>query len=326
MVNQLSDTYFMQNPGLLPEPKFMSVELRRISTGHHWLTASLHGVVGNFILDTGAGATVLDPNTLARFGIDPSSPQGEKISAGVGGAVKLNRYAVEQFSIQGQALKMTSLYAVDLSAVLPALSQAAGVTLHGIVGQDLLTAHQGILEVAADRLFLHRTALAETPDQPPLSATRLEHLPDYVALPLTKLTSGHDTIPIEINGATGHFVIDSGARLSVVHLAKLPHFGLQAADRLRADSASGGIGGAVTIRQYRVNSFRVAGRDVPQPTLGAFDLSAVVTVIETETGATIDGVIGQDTLIRHRAIIDTAGQRLLLAELPTDPEAVATQP
>ncbi len=78
MVNQLSDTYFMQYPGLLPEPKFMSVELRRISTGHHWLTASLHGVVGNFILDTGAGATVLDPNTLPALASTRLPPKEKK--------------------------------------------------------------------------------------------------------------------------------------------------------------------------------------------------------------------------------------------------------
>ena len=300
---------------LLQKSDFLPVQLRRISTGHHWLTASLNGVSGNFILDTGAGGTVLDPGALARFGIDPAAVREEKTSAGAGGAVTVKLYAVEQFSIDENELELAEINVVDLSAVLPALSRTAGVTLHGIVGQDVLTAHGGILEVAADRLFLRRHA-TEKASNPSTAQAWAGTLTDYLALPLTKLASGHETIRVEINGVEGHFVIDSGARLSVVNLGRLAHFAITAPDRIATDSASGGIGGAISIRQYRVRSFRLEEQILPQLTLGSFDLSAVVSAIETETGSTIDGVIGQDILIRHRAIIDIAAQQLLLTELP----------
>ena len=42
---------------LLPDQEYFGVELHRISTGHHWLRASLNGESGYFILDTWAGAT-----------------------------------------------------------------------------------------------------------------------------------------------------------------------------------------------------------------------------------------------------------------------------
>ena len=306
-----------QLEALLPETVFISVKLHRISTGHHWLAASLNGRKGNFILDTGAGGTVLDPTVLDRFRIDAASAHGVKDSAGVGGAVELKQYKVETFSIDGESLNLAEVNVVDLGAVLPGLSRAAGVNLHGIVGQDVLTAHGGILEVAADRLFLQRDSEKVTTDETDTGAWVKRLSEDgYVALPLKKLATGHETIGAEVNGVGGRFIIDSGARLSVVNLGRLDHFEMTQADRLEADSASGGVGGAINIRQYQLRSFRLEGQVVLQPTLGSSDLSAVVAAIEAEVGLLIDGVIGQDTLIRHHAIIDIAEQRLLLTALP----------
>ncbi|GAB5559821.1 MAG: hypothetical protein SynsKO_14680 [Synoicihabitans sp.] len=302
---------------LLPDEEYFAVELHRIPTGHHWLKASINGKVGYFILDTGAGGTVLDPSALNRFGIEADSAQGVKTSAGAGGAAQFKHYPVESFSIGEHELELPEVAAVDLGAVLPGLSSLAGVDLHGIVGQDVLTAHAGILEVSADRLYLSKTSGKEPDEAVASDAWRQSLLGDgYLPLPLEKLATGHETIGAEINGVGGRFIIDSGARLSVVNDARLAHFDMKPSDRFEQESASGGVGGAFSIRIYRLGEFRLEEVTIPQATLGAFDLSAVVSAIEAETGVAVDGVIGQDTLLRHSAIIDIAGQLLLLADVP----------
>ena len=304
---------------LLPDQEYFGVELHRISTGHHWLRASLNGESGYFILDTGAGATVLDPSSLHHFGIEADSAQGVIPSAGAGGTAQSKLYPVESLSIAKHELALSEVAAVDLGAVLPGLSSLAGVSLHGIIGQDVLTAHAGILEVSADRLYLKETSAKEPGSTEGSGAWRERLLrDDYIELPLKKLTTGHETIGAKINGVEGRFIIDSGARLSVVNNARLAHFDLKPNDRLEQASASGGVGGAISIRIYRLREFRLEDVNIPQITIGAFDLGAVVSAIEAETGVVVDGVIGQDTLIRHRAIIDVADQLLLLADVPKE--------
>jgi predicted aspartyl protease len=306
----------------LPDEEYFAIELHRIPTGHHWLKASLNGKVGYFILDTGAGGTVLDPSALNRFGIEADSAQGVKTSAGAGGAAQFKLYPVESFSIEEHALELSEVAAVDLGAVLPGLSSLAGVNLHGIIGQDVLTAHAGILEVSADHLYLRKTSGKEPEATDASAAWRQSLLGDgFMTLPLEKLSTGHETVGAEINGVEGRFIIDSGARLSVVNGARLAHFDMKPSDRLEQESASGGVGGAISIRIYRLREFRLEEVTIPQVTIGAFDLSAVVSAIEGETGVAVDGVIGQDTLLRHRAIIDIAGQFLLLADVPQEGES-----
>jgi hypothetical protein len=52
------------------------------------------------------------------------------------------------------AVPQPEISVTDLGYVVTAIQQAAGVTIDGVIGQDILTRDGGIIDVRSQRLFL----------------------------------------------------------------------------------------------------------------------------------------------------------------------------
>ncbi len=137
----------------------------------------------------------------------------------------------------------------------------------------------------------------------------------YSAVALGKLPTGHETLEVEINGIKGRFILDSGAGASVVHAAYAAKYGLTN-PTTDANRTATGAGGHTAISQHPIDSLSLNGTATDQKQVSIMDLGGVVAAIKAATDTDIDGVIGQDILTRHEAVIDISKQTLYLRTAP----------
>lgn len=132
---------------------YAAVPVREVRTGHHLVGATINGRTGEFVLDTGANMTVIDRSHLARFGLSPASGDlGGAIGIGSGG--QASRVPIDGFVIGPVEIRQNRVVSSDLGQLLTVLSRASGRTVDGIIGQDVLTEHRAIIDVARPMLYL----------------------------------------------------------------------------------------------------------------------------------------------------------------------------
>lgn len=134
-------------------------------------------------------------------------------------------------------------------------------------------------------------------------------LEGYVAVTMTPLPTGHRTVTVMLNGQIGAFIVDSGASQTVVDTDAARLYPLRAS--LLGSNVVGAIG------PLRAEVREVSGYGLGPVTGGALtvvvaDIAAVLAAVEDAGGGVVDGVLGQDILDRHEAIIDLPGERLFL--------------
>lgn len=135
---------------------YTAVPLRQVSPGHHLVDATINGETGSFVLDTGANVTVIDEARAELFGITPSSGGvaglgGVSVPAGAGRA---SQTRIDSFTIGAVSIRQDQVVTTDLGQLLGALGQVAGVEVPGLIGQDVLTEHRAIIDVARPMLYL----------------------------------------------------------------------------------------------------------------------------------------------------------------------------
>ena len=145
----------------------------------------------------------------------------------------------------------------------------------------------------------------------------------FTAVPVREVRTGHHLIEATINGREGEFVLDTGANMTVIDLAHASRFGIA--------PGSGSIGGALGVggggqaRRSSVESFRVGPIPVRQSGVVTADLGQLLRALGQVSGTTVYGIVGQDVLKEHRAIIDVAGPMLYLMEADRDPAPVPAE-
>lgn len=171
-----------------------------------------------------------------------------------------------------------------------------------------------------------REAAAPAPDYRPQEAGTVDHalcLLGFAAVPVREVGTGHHLVEATINGRTGEFVLDTGANMTVIDRSRLARFGLS--------PASGELGGAIGIgsggqaSRVPIDGFAIGSVEVRQNRVVSSDLGQLLTVLSRASGRTVDGIIGQDVLGEHRAIIDVARPMLYLMEDDAEPAPVAAE-
>lgn len=133
---------------------YHQVPLVKLPTGHETVRVVLNGVEGVFILDSGAGATVIHTASLSKYALVPLAEGNGDLAIGAGGATAIARYPIQSLTLGGMALNMTEVRGMDLSGVVQTLKSATGADIDGVIGQDVLTRFGGVIDVGAQRLFL----------------------------------------------------------------------------------------------------------------------------------------------------------------------------
>lgn len=147
---------------------FTAIPLREVSTGHHLVEAEINGTKGRFVLDTGANVSVINKAKAAQFALDQGvggSGSVDRLGPGPRGAQKVS---VDSFAIGPVTIRQDQVVTADLGQLLTSLGQISGEEVAGIIGQDVLTEHRAIIDVAKPLLYL----MKEDQDPSPIPADR----------------------------------------------------------------------------------------------------------------------------------------------------------
>ena len=151
---------------------FVNVPIRNVRPGHQLVEARINGVIGDFLLDTGANVTVVSAVHAKRFGL--SQAGGGILSAGVAriaGASGAGRQVrVDSFTLGNIDIRQRRVLVADLGPLLEKLGDAAGREVYGIIGQDVMNEHRAVIDVARPMLHMQR----DESDPAPVASARCE--------------------------------------------------------------------------------------------------------------------------------------------------------
>jgi hypothetical protein len=166
-----------------------------------------------------------------------------------------------------------------------------------------------------------------TPNYRPQEAGSVDHalcLLGFSAVPLRRTRgTGHHLVEATLNGRRGLFVLDTGANMSVLDSEHVAAFGLAGA----ASSPGGalGIGNRLNARQVSIQSLRLGPIRVRQRRMVITDLGQLTEALSPLAGGQVHGLIGQDVLNEHRAVIDVSRPLLYLIEADREPAPVRAE-
>ena len=136
-----------------PPRNFVLVPLTREKSHHITVEACLAGRPARFIVDTGAGGTIVDVSVAAEYKLKLSSRS--KRGGGVGSTeMQMNSVAKHDLHLAGIDLSGTKLLTIDLSHVNAGLKKAKVKPVVGVIGADILWRCHALIDYAKGFMLL----------------------------------------------------------------------------------------------------------------------------------------------------------------------------
>lgn len=140
------------NELLLKNNSYVEIPLSKSVTGHLHLEVILNGVKGDFILDTGAGVTLVDPKKKDKYKLKIND-KGES-AVGAGGKVSLQNSKSNKITISSLKKENFTLHVMSIDHVNNAFKSMGLEEVDGILGADILTSNKGIIDYSNLILYL----------------------------------------------------------------------------------------------------------------------------------------------------------------------------
>jgi len=138
---------------LLKKEKYKKISFKVSKTQHLLIKATVNGVSGNFILDTGASNSCVGFEGIEKFGLKAGKSKTKASGAGATGmftqlaknnSLKIGRWNASEFH----------LIIFDMTHVNHALLQYKAKPVHGIIGADILLEGKAIIDYYNHCLYL----------------------------------------------------------------------------------------------------------------------------------------------------------------------------
>ena len=138
---------------LLKKEKYKKINFKVSKTQHLLIKATVNGVSGNFILDTGASNSCVGFEGIEKFGLKAGKSKTKASGAGATGmftqlaknnSLKIGRWNATEFH----------LIIFDMTHVNQALLQYKAKPVHGIIGADILLEGKAIIDYYNHCLYL----------------------------------------------------------------------------------------------------------------------------------------------------------------------------
>lgn len=137
----------------LLEKNYKRIKLRKTATNHLEIKATLNGVEGNFILDTGASNSCVGNDEAEHF--DLFSKNSDIRAAGAGSSNMLTRVSENNtIKIGDWKKKKIDLVLFNLRHINQALSDHDADVVHGIIGADILERGKAVIDYKRKCLYL----------------------------------------------------------------------------------------------------------------------------------------------------------------------------
>jgi predicted aspartyl protease len=138
---------------ILKKEKYKKISFKVSRTQHLLVKATINGVLGNFILDTGASNSCVGFEGIDFFNLNAGK---SKTKASGAGATGMFTQLAKNNSLQIGRWKTDEFHLVifDLSHVNEALQQHKAKPVHGIIGADILLEGKAIIDYFNHCLYL----------------------------------------------------------------------------------------------------------------------------------------------------------------------------
>ena len=138
---------------ILKKEKYKKINFKVSKTQHLLLKATINGIPGNFILDTGASSSCVGFESIAHFNLTAGK---SKTKASGAGATGMLTQLAKNNSLQIGRWKTSDFHLVifDLTHVNEALQQHKAKAVHGIIGADILLEGKAIIDYYNHCLYL----------------------------------------------------------------------------------------------------------------------------------------------------------------------------
>ena len=138
---------------LLRSKGYTRVRLQTLPTNHYLLDATLNGVEGRFILDTGASTTCVSTELTTHFKLN-AKPSKEKASSASANELDTEVAHHNELMIGSWSSKRRSVVLFDMQAVNLALQKLDIEAVDGIIGADILKLIKAVIDYQNDWLYL----------------------------------------------------------------------------------------------------------------------------------------------------------------------------
>ena len=140
---------------LLKDSGYKKIAFKVSKTQHLLIKATINGVKGNFILDTGASNSCIGFEQVDYFNVNAKA---SKTKAAGAGATGMETQIGRNVTLQIGRWKTKNLHLVifDLTHVNLALTQYKAKPVHGIIGADVLLEGKAIIDYYNHCLYLSK--------------------------------------------------------------------------------------------------------------------------------------------------------------------------
>jgi len=138
---------------VLKKEKYKKLNFKVSKTQHLLIKASINGITGNFILDTGASNSCVGFEGIDYFNLTAGK---SKTKASGAGATGMKTQLAKNNSLQIGRWKTAAFHLVvfDMTHVNEALQQHKVKPVHGIIGADILLEGKAIIDYYNHCLYL----------------------------------------------------------------------------------------------------------------------------------------------------------------------------
>lgn len=137
----------------LLEKGYTRIKLKATPTNHLELKASINGIKGSFILDTGASSSCIGLEYVDHFKL--LSEDSEVLAAGAGATDMITRLSKHNtVKINTWKREGIDIVLFDLTHVNTALKNHKAQPIHGILGADILNLGKGMIDYQYSCLYL----------------------------------------------------------------------------------------------------------------------------------------------------------------------------
>ncbi|WP_284652673.1 retropepsin-like aspartic protease [Flavobacterium terrisoli] len=138
---------------VLKKEKYKKINFKVSKTQHLLIKATINGVSGNFILDTGASNSCVGFDSIEKFNL--KAGRSKTKAAGAGATGMMTQIAKNNILKIGR-WKTEALHLVifDMTHVNDALKQYKAKRVDGIIGADILLEGKGIIDYYNHCLYL----------------------------------------------------------------------------------------------------------------------------------------------------------------------------
>jgi beta-lactamase superfamily II metal-dependent hydrolase len=124
---------------------YVKIKMQKFITGHLYATGNLNGISGTFLIDTGAGATIIEEKRKEKFKMKTEDSGQKATGAGSSGlSVGIsnnNKFVLDKFIFGSDTLRL-----MNLDHVNKALKSIGIGEIDGVIGADILTSGMAIID------------------------------------------------------------------------------------------------------------------------------------------------------------------------------------